>query len=272
MAILIGVLIGLVLGLTGAGGSVLAVPLLMAGLGLSLPESAGLSLGAVGAAATIGVLLRLGKGQISWMPALFLALGGAVFTPVGRYLSGMMPERLSLSLFMALVLAIAIRMWRQANRHPDETEALRASVNAGAEGRAQPICRLSPSGQFEMRLPCVLRLALAGALTGVLSGLFGVGGGFVIVPALVLLTGLPMMYAVATSLAVIAGISTTGFVAFLHGGMLSSAVLLPVTLGGLGGMLLGTVIAPRLAGPHLQKLFVLLMVPLAAYTLLHAVL
>lgn len=269
MAILIGLLIGLVLGLTGACGSVLAVPMLMAGLGLDLPQSAGLSLGAVSVAALVGVLMRLGRRQIVWAPALVIALSGALLTPVGRMLAQALPDQLTILLFAVLVATIALRMWRQASVQPEVTRILRAvpDLEGGGQGLA---CQFSPSGQFELKLPCLWRLLLVGALTGVLSGMFGVGGGFVVVPALVLLTGLPMLQAVATSLAVIAVVSGAGFVGFLASGQAEMRLLAPVAAGGLGGMLAGTVIGPRLAGPRLQQVFVVLMVLLAAYTVVRS--
>ncbi len=266
LATTLGVLIGLVLGLTGAGGSVLAVPLLVLFLGLSQPESAGLSLGAVAVAALLGGALRLGRGQIAWLPAAFLALFAVLLTPLGQALGGRLPTVVVMSAFMLLVLLIAWRMWRQAVESPALTRVVRASW-AGGAARESPACALSPSGHFELGLPCITRMALAGAATGLLSGLFGVGGGFVIVPMLVLLTGLPMVQAVATSLAVISLVSFSGFALFLWQNPVELSLLFPLSGGALAGMVLGTVLSPRLAGPRLQQLFVVLMLLLAALSL-----
>lgn len=263
---LTGVLIGLVLGLTGAGGSVLALPLLVTLLHMAPADAASFSLGAVALAALTGVWLRRGKQQVLWSVALVLGVTGAVFAPLGSGLAQSLPADILLVLFVALVLLIAFRMWRQAGSAPEETRVLRAGPSEVAT-MAEPACQLSSSGRFEWRWPCVLRMAVVGAVTGVLSGLFGVGGGFVIVPALVLLLGLPMLQAVATSLAVIAMVSSAGFAGFIAQQASVPAEILPLLAGSLGGMLLGTVLAPRLAGPRLQRFFVVLMVLMAGIML-----
>ncbi len=227
MAFAAGLLIGLVLGLTGAGGSVLAVPLLMGLLGLSLPVSAGLSLGAVGAAALLGVLLRSRSGLIARSPALWLSLGGIVMVPFGQWLAVVLPERVLIPAFVILVVMVAARLWQQAGRDPDATREIRAAI-PGSRPAHDISCSQSPSGRFEWRWPCVLRMVLAGALTGLLSGLFGVGGGFVVVPALVLLNGLPMAQAVATSLVIITMVAGAGFANFLGQALLPWPLLLTV--------------------------------------------
>lgn len=265
LALLVGLLIGLVLGLTGAGGSVLALPLLMQGLGQGAVAAAALSLGAVALAASLGVLLRLGRGQVVWRAAVMVGGAGALTVPAGQWLARRLPESWLVAGFTLLVAAIALRMWRQAAVDPAATRVVRA---AAGEGGAQAVaaCALSPSGQLEFRWPCALRMAVVGLVAGVLSGLFGVGGGFVIVPALVLFTGLPMVQAVATSLAIIMAVSATGFATYLLAQPLP-ALAAPVMGGAVAGMLAGTALAPRLAGPVLQRLFVVAMLLLAGWNL-----
>lgn len=270
LAALIGLAIGLVLGLTGAGGSVLAVPLLMQGLAMPAVAAAGVSLGAVALAAGLGVLLRLKGRQIVWQAAVILGLAGAVTVPAGQWLARQLSEPLLLTAFTLLVAVIALRMWRQARRQPESTRVVRAG-GGEALSPALPTCTFSDSGYLEWRWPCILRLGVAGLLTGLLSGLFGVGGGFVIVPALVLLTGLPMVPAVATSLAIITVVSGAGFLSFLLGPQALSGEVAGVMAGSFAGMLLGTALAPRLAGPRLQEIFVVVMVLLAAWNLWRSV-
>jgi uncharacterized membrane protein YfcA len=116
---------------------------------------------------------------------------------------------------------------------------------------------------------CALVLTLSGVLTGLLSGLFGVGGGFLIVPALVLAASLPMRRAVATSLLVIAIVGTAGTASHLLAGHpLALAVTAWFVLGGLIGMGLGSRLSRRLAGPQLQKLFATIMVGVAVFMLI----
>jgi uncharacterized membrane protein YfcA len=270
MGFIAGLLVGLVLGLTGAGGSVLAVPLLMGLLGLSLPLSAGLSLGAVGTAALLGVVLRLRSGLVAWAPAFWMVLGGMVLVPLGQQVARVLPERILLGAFVVLVVVIAVRLWRQAAEDPAATREIRAALSdEAAPGYVS--CRHSETGRFEWRWPCIVRMVVAGALTGLLSGLFGVGGGFVIVPALVLLTGLPMVQAVATSLVVIAVVAGTGFTTFLLHSPLPWHLLATVAGGGLAGMLAGTLLGKKVAGPQLQRLFAVLMLAMAASSLWHVI-
>ncbi|MDF2445666.1 MAG: hypothetical protein K0S46_902 [Moraxellaceae bacterium] len=267
LALLIGAVIGLVLGLTGAGGSVLALPLLMQGLLLPPAVAAGVSLGAVALAAGFGVLLRRGR-QVAWPAVTVLGIAGGVATPLGQWLGRQLPEAAVLAAFTLLVGVIARRMWRQAAEDPAATRVVRAGTGRSAL-LAAPACSLSESGYLEWRWPCMLRMGIVGLLAGVLSGLFGVGGGFVIVPALVLLTGLPMAQAVATSLAIIAVVAGAGFASFLvtRPDVVAGPALL-VMAGGFAGMLAGTWLAPHLAGPRLQQVFVVAIVLLALWNLI----
>lgn len=263
---LFGVLIGLVLGLTGAGGSVLAVPLLKWGLGVPTAEAMGLSLGAVAVAAAYGTAIRLKQKNIAWLPAGVLILGGMLGSPIGSWLRERAPE-MALNLgFSALVVIVAYRMWQQSKSDPDSTKVLRAEIESGET--SAPACNLSPTGQFEFRPRCVGRMASIGLLLGVLSGLFGVGGGFVIVPGLMLFTGLDAVRAVATSLAVITLVSSFSFGIFVtqHPDF-DWHQFLPVALGGLAGMLFGSLIGRYIAGPRLQQLFVLLMLAMSVMML-----
>lgn len=265
LALLIGGLIGLVLGLTGAGGSILAVPLLMGLLHLSLSQASGLSLGAVGLAAWLGVALRFRSGQIQWFLVMVMAAAGALLAPVGQALARTLPENLLLTSFAVLAALIAIRMWRQARQHPEDTRLLRASPELD-EGEGGPVCRLTGRPLY-LQSPCVIRLLLAGALAGLLSGLFGVGGGFVIVPMLVLLTSLPMRTSVATSLGVISVVSTVGFGSFLLHQSLPVSLLLLLVGGAALGMAAGSRVARRVAGPRLQQGFAVMVALLSLQTL-----
>lgn len=263
MTVVIGALIGLVLGLTGAGGSVMAVPLLMGVLGLSLSMSAGLSLGAVALAAVFGVLLRWRRKEVVWPLVAVTGTGGMLLAPVGQWLSVRLPETFLVASFALLVGVVAIRMWRQATLDPESTRVVRAGGLLSDE-TATVACSLSPSGRFEWRWPCMQRLLLAGAVTGLLSGLFGVGGGFVIVPMLVLISGLAMPQAVATSLAVIVLVSGSGFASFLWLQPLPG-LFWPLAGGALVGMLAGSGLGRFIAGPRLQRMFVVLMLGLVVW-------
>lgn len=264
LAIGIGLLVGLVLGLTGAGGSVLAMPLLMHGLGIAPTQAAGIALGAVSLAAATGLAGRHRRGEIVWLPALVLAATGVIAAPCGVLLARRLPEPVLLLAFVVLMLAIASRMIWQSVRSPEASRAVRADPDDHADDRAA-LCRFSSGGQFELRTRCVAGLAIAGIVSGMLSGLFGVGGGFIIVPMLMLLTGVTIHQAIGSSLAVIALVAGSGFVTFLltHGAP-QPALGAATALGSAGGMLLGSGIARRVAGPHLQQFLAVLIILVAA--------
>lgn len=265
LALLIGMAVGLVLGLTGAGGSVLALPLLVMGLGLLPVQAAGVSLGVVALAALVGTALQWRARQVVWPAVASVGVGAVFVAPFGQWMAGQLSPAVFLGLFALVVLVVSWRLWRQAGTAPAETRIVRAGVLPGE--LAAPACARSNSGRFEWRWPCVQRMALAGALTGFLSGLFGVGGGFVIVPALVLFMGLPMVQAVASSLAIISVVSLTGFVAYAAQEPALPMVMGPLWGGSLLGMLVGTWLAPRVAGPWLQRGFALLMLMAAVFML-----
>lgn len=261
IALLLGIGVGLVLGLTGAGGSILAVPLLMLGLGWSLPQAAPVALIAVATAALFGTWAAWRHSYVRWRAALVMGALGLLTAPLGLSLAQRLPLDGLGALFALLLLVVAARLWRQARIAPGETRIVRAGVKGDELPARGPVCRLNPlSGRLVWTRPCALVLALSGAVTGLLSGLLGVGGGFVIVPALRAATELSMQSAVATSLMAIAVISTgTLAIAALQGAALPVAVAAPFAAGALGGMAAGRALAPRIAGPRLQQGFAVFM-------------
>ena len=268
LSLLFGLIVGFALGLTGGGGSIFAVPLLVYGLGSPLHEAVVTSLAAVGATALGGGLVRLRGGEAELRTAIVFGLSGIIGAPLGAWLHPRFPEPLLLAGFALLMLAVAARLWRQASRRTEETCIIRAGGDGEADA-AGPVCRYDPGGQLRFTSRCAARLALAGTATGLLSGLFGVGGGFLIVPALVLIAALPMRRAVATSLWVIAIVSVLGCAShLLAGARLDLELTAGFVGGGLAGMALGIVIGRRIAGPTLQKLFAGMIVAVAAFMLI----
>jgi uncharacterized membrane protein YfcA len=267
MTLLVGCIIGLILGLTGAGGSVFAVPLLIGVVGLQPSQAIGISLGAVGAGALFGVLARWRSDEIQWLPAAVYATLGALATPFGIWLNHRSDERWLMLGFAALVSVIAARLWLQARRQPAETRAVRASVtDDSAESGA--VCRMINNEPFRIGLPCIAGMSGGALLTGLLSGLFGVGGGFIIVPTLMFLTGINIRQAVATSLVVISVIGISGFASFIYSGNSpGTALLLQVAAGSILGMIAGILLSRKISGPMLQQVFAVLMLAIAAITI-----
>lgn len=244
--ILLGALVGLVMGLTGAGGGILAVPLLVFGLHLSMAEAAPIGLLAVGMASSMGALAGLRMGIVRYRAAMLVAAIGLAVSPLGLWLAHRLDRRTLGLAFAAVLLWVAYR----------NIAAARTGDGAPAPVRSAPPCVRDPSnGRFIWTSRCAMRLSLAGGLAGVLSGLLGVGGGFVMVPALQRYTDLAMQSVVRTSLAIIALISLGGVAGAIGNGHFRMDLALPFTLGALGGMLAGGKLAARLPGTYLKMAF-----------------
>ncbi|VVM68132.1 hypothetical protein PS623_01612 [Pseudomonas fluorescens] len=244
----LGAIIGAVLALTGAGGGILAVPLLVFGLGLNMVEAAPVGLLAVGLAASVGALLGLRQGLVRYRAALFIALIGICATPFGLMLAHRLPNAPLALVFAAVLIHACLRIWRKAARE------LRGESPCG-ERQIMP-CVLNPmKGRLRWTLPCARALAVTGGVAGLLSGLLGVGGGFVIIPALSRYTNLEMKSIVATSLAVIALVACGSVVSASVAGVMHWQVGAPFALGAVTGLLLARPLAGKLAGPRLQQVF-----------------
>jgi hypothetical protein len=258
---LLGLAVGLILALTGAGGGILAVPLLVFGAGIGVAQAGPIGLLAVGMAAALGAILGLRAGQVRYRAALLVAAAGMLLAPAGLWAARLADARwLGLSFGLTL-LYVAARTWRQA------------ALPASSQPPGAPVClRGERSGRFVWTPPCARALGLSGALAGFLSGMLGVGGGFVMVPALRRYTDLPLNSAVATSLAVIAIISAAGVATAAAQGGIDWALATPFAAGALAGMLGGRSLAARVAGPALQKAFALVSAAVAAGMIAKAVL
>ncbi|QDV26477.1 sulfite exporter TauE/SafE family protein [Aureliella helgolandensis] len=269
LAVLFGGVVGFALGLTGGGGGVFAVPLLVYGLAVAPREAVGISLASVGGIALAGVLPRLWRGEVELRTGLLFAIAGMIGAPIGTYLSTLFPETALLVMFGGLMLVVAWRMWAKT-RNPElvtgvcRTEDL-ATVDASA-------CQRDRDGTLRLTSNCARLLVMVGLLTGVLSGMFGVGGGFVIVPALVLFSGMEIHRAVGTSLLVIFLISISGVTSYVAAGRdLSLDTTLQFLIGGLVGIWLGGLVAKKLKGPTLQKVFASAVVLVAVFVIVKTV-
>lgn len=240
----LGLVVGVVLALTGAGGGILAVPLLVFGMQMGVAQAGPIGLLAVGMAAALGAVLGLREGIVRYRAAMLIAAAGMLLSPIGLWLAHRLDNRWLSILFAMILLLVAFRTFRQATRPP---VAVPANVHS-----LHPCKRDGATGRFIWTSSCARALALSGTVAGLLSGLLGVGGGFVMVPALQRYTDLAMRSVVATSLAVIALVSVTGVVTSAATGGMVWSVAIPFSAGALAGMLGGRMVSARLAGPHLQ--------------------
>ena len=243
----LGLAVGLILALTGAGGGILAVPLLMFGTHIGVAQAGPIGLMAGGMAAALGAFLGLRIGVVRYRAALLVAVTGMLFSPAGLWLAHRIDNRWLSVLFAMTLLYVASNTFRKARGGQD---------GAPEAAPRPPVCvRGAGTGRFIWTRPCARALTLSGSIAGLLSGLLGVGGGFVMVPALRRYTDLAMQSAVATSLAVIALISASGVVASAASGTLAWGIALPFSAGALAGMLGGRTLSNRLSSAHLNRAF-----------------
>lgn len=250
LGILFGAFVGFALGLAGGGGSLLAVPLLVYGMAIAPRDAFGISLAAVGATALVGVVPRIRTGQVEVGTGVLFAMAGMLGAPLGTWIAGMIPETVLLTLFAVLMLFVAWQLW---NKSQAKDQMLQATCETDEAG---PTCQRTADGRLRLTSKCAMLLAVIGIITGFLSGMFGVGGGFVIVPALVLFSGMPIHRAVATSLLVIVLVSISGVAShFAAGRGISLEVTGLFVLGGVIGMSMGGLVSKRLPAPVLQRVF-----------------
>jgi uncharacterized membrane protein YfcA len=269
LAIVFGCVVGFALGLTGGGGGVFAVPLLIYGLAVAPREAVGISLASVGGIALAGVVPRLWRGEVELRTGLLFAVAGMIGAPVGSYLSTLFPDTVLLVMFGCLMLVVAWRMWAKT-RNPELATGVCATEGQAPEDRSA--CQRDEDGTLRLTSKCARLLVLIGLLTGILSGMFGVGGGFVIVPALVLFSGMEIHRAVGTSLLVIFLISVSGVTSYVVAGReLTLDTTLQFLAGGLVGIWLGGLVAKKLKGPTLQKVFAAAVVLVAVFMIVKTV-
>ncbi|WP_409484625.1 sulfite exporter TauE/SafE family protein [Arsenicicoccus dermatophilus] len=233
------VLVGLLLGALGGGGAILTVPILTY-LAHQAPSAATTgSLIVVGTSSLVGLVPRLRAGEVRVTEGLTFGLLGTAGALVGSRLSTQVPGPVLMTAFAALLLVVATLMWRRRSR--------------GASAAAPPQPRRWP-----------VRVAAATGV-GLLTGFFGVGGGFVVVPALTLVLGLSMTTAVATSLLVIAINAASALASRAAGGLVVDwLVILPFALLTVVGTLLGAPLGRRVGQARLQSAFAVLLVLVAA--------
>jgi uncharacterized protein len=262
-SLVLGVFIGTVLGLTGAGGGILAVPALVVGFGWSMQQAAPVALIAVAGGASIGAIEGFRRKMVRYRAAALMALAGIPVTGLGVRSAHAVPQRVLLMLFAAIMLLVGLRLLAQAFK----------GGPAGAD-LAPTFGRIDlQTGRFLWTGLTALLLAGIGALTGFMTGLLGVGGGFVIVPLLRRFTALSMHGIVATSLLVIAIVGISGVLAAVfHGAVLPPEPTLLFTAATAVGMLAGRFTSHRLSPAHVQIGFGIVVLAVALGLLLKAAL
>ena len=261
-AVAAGLVVGLSLGLTGGGGAIFAVPLLVYWIGVDPPTAVAISLVTVAATAAVGALERWRYGQVEVPTGLLFAAAGMLTAPLGGWLGSRIPEQPLLVAFALLMLVIAARMWRTARNVEERLPP--AAVDAGSG----PACRRDPEGRLRITSRCATVLALAGLAVGLLSGLFGVGGGFLIVPALVTFASMGVPRAVGTSLFVMTLVGISAVASQVAAGrVVPLDVAGGFVAGSIPGLFAGSAIGRRLTGPLLARLFAVAIVAVAVFVI-----
>jgi len=242
ITLICGSLVGCTLGLIGGGGSILAVPLLLYVVGIRDPHIAiGTSALAVGTNAAVNLVGHWRLGNVKLPCAFAFAVAGILGALVGSSLGKAVDGQKLLLLFAAAMLAVGFAMLRRRDEAGD------------------PGVRINPA--------IALRLVGVGFLTGLLSGFFGIGGGFLIVPGLMLGSGMPMLYAVGSSLLSVAAFGFTTAANYAWSGLIDWPVALWFIAGGAGGGVLGIRVATRLSTRRgtLTRVFATLVILVAVY-------
>lgn len=265
LTLIFGVITGLALGLTGGGGTMLALPFLMYGLGLPAHDAVAVSLVAVGVMAFVGALARLRAHQLQLHLGVLFAVAGMLGAPIGALVAHFLSDLVLTIGFAVLTLLVAVRLWQRAHG-PLPTDSAPLPDNALLLRAA---CRFDPTGRLRLTSHCLRLLIPTGFATGIISGLFGVGGGFVVVPALVLIAGIDIRQATATSLLVVALVSLSGAAGAFAGGVRVDPLLVATFAGaGVVGLELGSRFGRRLPERVVQRGFSIALVLVAAALIL----
>ncbi|WP_370247660.1 sulfite exporter TauE/SafE family protein [Cryobacterium sp. TMT2-4] len=248
-ALVLGLIVGSLLGLVGGGGAIIAVPALVYGVGLPLEEAIPTSLIVVGAASAVAVLPRLRRG-VNWRLATIVGSAGVATAYLGTMVNRLLNPGVLLLIFAVIMVIAGIRMFMPPR------------PGGGP-------CAL-PGGEIRWR-SCLPRAIATGAVVGFLTGLLGVGGGFLIVPALTLVLGLPMSVTVGTSLVIIVINSLAGFTAHLGDVQIDLAVTGAFAVTAMAASLIAGRLARGLSDTVLKRGFAVLVLIVAVYVAVQAV-
>lgn len=284
----LGLLIGLALGALGGGGSILTVPALVYVLGEPVRVATTESLLVVGAAAAAGAVAHARADHVRWGPGLAFGLAGVAASYAGTAVNGRVNANVLLLAFAALMAAAGMAMIMrrsapgihapEASPSPSSRTIAPRMLQARGSGSSTPATavRMPPrtleisnagKGRRSARRLAdeTAKILLAGTAVGFLTGFFGVGGGFIIVPALIMVLGYQMPTAVGTSLLVIAVNSAAALSARTGHATFHWSLLIPFALAALAGSLAGRRVADAVPAATLSKAFTVLLFAVAGY-------
>lgn len=247
IAALIGLFIGILVAITGAGGGVLSLPLLMFFLSLNMQQAAPIALIAVFSVAAYASIMGLKQGIVRYKAAGLLAATGVLLAPLGVAAAHRLPSLLLELLFVAVLIYVAY----MALLHAKDNIRLKEEIC----GTATP-CEINPAtSKLFWTASCTKRLILTGGIAGFLSGLLGVGGGFVVVPSMHKMSNLEHRMIVATSLAMITLVSLAGILSYAGHTDINWNIALPFVSASFLGSLAGRHFSRKLSAPVTHMIF-----------------
>ena len=246
----LGLFVGFILALSGAGGGIFAIPLLMFGLHLNLTQAAPIALLAVMSAASVGAIQGLNQGIVRYKTALLMASFGIALAPLGVWLAKHTPTQYLSLIFAVILVYVATRMWNRDFKKVYDNE-----------NNPPPACILNPAtSKLFWTAHCTKRLVATGSAAGLLSGLLGVGGGFVIVPSLRKVSNFDTQTIIATSLAVIALVSAGSVATYLLHGDINWNIAVPFVVSTMLSMFVFRLFCHKVPSKISQRSFAVLAV------------
>jgi hypothetical protein len=266
VAVACGLVIGLCLGALGGGGSILTVPVLVSLLHVGPQSATSASLIIVGITSVIAAVAHARGGHVRWKAAAVFGIIGSATAFGGSILNRAVDPQILLIAFSALMVVAAVAMLRRTSKCTAPETDDRSTSDAKAVGDvARSGVALATATKPRVTTAQAGKLVAAALVVGFLTGFLGVGGGFLIVPALVLALGYSMPVAVGTSLVIIAITSAGAFAERLGTASIPWQIVVPFTLAAVAGSFAGTAVSERISGNALTRSFAVVLLVIAVY-------
>lgn len=270
LPIVVGICVGIIVGLLGAGGGILSVPILVYMLGQSPHNAAAGSLLIVGATSLIALIGR--RKEVHWKQGAVFGALSITGSFIGSFLNSLVSPNLLMYLFSGLLVIVAGLMFRKAAKEKNAAGGKPQTMSPNTDAN-EKVCNKNTRGKENSQRPNSrlhhwITIIVAAVLIGVLTGFFGVGGGFAVVPALTLIMHFDMKEASATSLLVMVIASLAGLAARVGTAIqIDYLSVLPFALASMIGGPIGASLTRKAKSTTLTFLFALLLLLVAVYTL-----
>jgi uncharacterized membrane protein YfcA len=249
IVIMIGISVGLIMGLTGAGGSMLSVPLLMFFLHIKMVDAISITLISIAVSSSIGAFFYLRLKILRYKAAILIGLTGALFSPLGVLVSHHIPNTPLMLIFSAVLIFTSLRTLFKPT-HVQNQEI--------SKDNPYFPCRLNQStNKLIWTLPCIKTLVLSGSFAGFFSGLLGIGGGLIVTPTLNKFTNLSTPATLATSLGILAIISTGGALFSMATQTIQWNIALPFVISATIGIMISKLFITKIRKVRAQQIFAL---------------